>query len=244
MILLKEFYKDISLLEKYKKLNKKRHLMLNPNIQLCPFPDCDSYAKRENSNIKYVSCIKYKHKFCFNCLKDWHYNKKCENILDQSFIKWKDSDKVKRCPKCKYFIEKNEGCNHITCFNCKYQFCWLCFSEYNYHHFDLGRCSGLQYSDNSLCSNRFINFLYQALLVLLKCIAFAIAFPFIFIFFIYYKIFDEFYYRYGDYINIFFAIFGVLSSLNIIMCLIPITSIISILMLFYWPLQDKILSLF
>ena len=239
----KKLIKDIPLLDKYKKLQKKRQLMLDPNIQLCPFPDCDSYAKRESSS-KCVSCIKYNHKFCFICLKDWHGDTKCENIVDKSFEKWRDSDKVKRCPKCKFFIEKNEGCNHITCLNCKYEFCWFCLSEYNRNHFKLGRCSGLQYSEFSICSNRIINFLYQCILILLKCIAFTIACPFIIIFLIYYLFYKDFYYRYTSFGNIIFGISGVLSCLNFIICLIPITSFISILMLFYWPLQDKILSLF
>ena len=71
----KKLFRDIPLLDKYKKLQKKRQLMLNPKIQLCPFPDCDSYALKKGIN-NYVSCIKNKHKFCFNCLKNWHGNKK------------------------------------------------------------------------------------------------------------------------------------------------------------------------
>ena len=31
------------------------------------------YAIRENKNIKEVKC-KNNHKFCFNCLRDWHGN--------------------------------------------------------------------------------------------------------------------------------------------------------------------------
>ena len=238
----KKLFKDIKLLDKYKTLQNKRQLMLDPNIQLCPFPDCDSYAKKENDS-KYVSCIKYKHKFCFNCLKEWHGNKKCDTSVDKSFEKWRDSDKVKRCPKCKFFIEKNEGCNHITCYNCKYQFCWLCLGEYNSRHYDFGRCTGLQFTECSICSNRFFNFLYQAVLVLAKSIAFAIVPPFVIIFVIYYQFFDECLHVYNDCAQIFFGISGIFSCFSLIMCMIPITSAVAILMILYWPLQDKIFSI-
>ena len=107
----KILYRDIPLLEQYKNLESRRQLILNPNIQLCPYPNCESYAKKD-ANTNYVCCIQNKHKFCFNCLKDWHGNKKCDDSIDKSFEKWRASNKVKRCPKCKFFIEKNFGCNH------------------------------------------------------------------------------------------------------------------------------------
>ena len=129
--------KDIPLLEKYIKFRERKQIMHSPDIQLCPFPDCDSYAKKIDNNMN-VSCIKNGHKFCFNCLKEWHGNKSCKIDMDKSFQNWRDSKKVKRCPKCKYFIEKNEGCNHITCFNCKYEWCWLCKQKYEYGHYKFG----------------------------------------------------------------------------------------------------------
>ena len=33
---------------------------------------------------------------------------------------------TKKCPNCGIVIEKNKGCNHMTCYKCGYEFCWYC----------------------------------------------------------------------------------------------------------------------
>jgi len=42
--------------------------------------------------------------------------------------------KTKRCPKCFVPIEKNGGCRHMTCYCCKYEFCWFCKGDYLNHN--------------------------------------------------------------------------------------------------------------
>ena len=236
----KKLINDIPLLDKYKTLQRRRELMLNPKVQLCPFPDCESYAIKENSHNKYVTCNKNHHKFCFNCLKDWHNEKPCDTKVDNSFEKWRDSLRVRRCPKCKMFIEKNEGCNHIKCTNCEYEFCWLCMNEYTKNHYSFGRCSGLRYIDCIFCYNRLFNLFYQFILVIGKSILFIICCPFLVIFYICYLVLHNCYPK--DENLILGSIFGTLTFLNFIICLFPISAIISILMIFYWPLQDKIFN--
>ena len=229
----KKLINDIPLLAKYKKFLAKKQLMLNPNIQMCPYPDCESYAKKENNN-KYVSCLENGHKFCFNCLKDWHDNKKCKIEMDKSFEKWKDPSQVKRCPKCKYFIQKYEGCNHMTCCYCKYQFCWLCMQEYTDGHFDLrGKCFGLQYC--KCCSNRFLIFLYQLFIFLVKNILFAIAGSFFVFFVIYYKINDNFNLNNNCCANCWSYCSVILLSISLSTFLISISTFISILMTIIFP---------
>ncbi|KRX07980.1 hypothetical protein PPERSA_10615 [Pseudocohnilembus persalinus] len=40
---------------------------------------------------------------------------------------------LKQCPQCERFINKNGGCNHMTC-QCTQQFCWICTQKYQPGH--------------------------------------------------------------------------------------------------------------
>ena len=46
---------------------------------------------------------------------------------------------TKECPKCRVHIEKNQGCNHMTCRYCSHEFCWLCMRPYKTHQMATGR---------------------------------------------------------------------------------------------------------
>jgi E3 ubiquitin-protein ligase RNF14 len=58
------------------------------------------------------------------------------------------SENARHCPHCNAPIEKNEGCNKITCWRCSTHFCWLCGEKLNqgnpYLHFNVmgGNCFG------------------------------------------------------------------------------------------------------
>ena len=98
---------DANLLQKFIKFTNRRKLMNDPTVKLCPFPDCQSYAyQKENTNN--VTCVENKHKFCFNCLKDWHENEECNIDVEKSFENWRDSTKVKRCPRCKQIFYRKK----------------------------------------------------------------------------------------------------------------------------------------
>jgi len=104
----------------------------------CPKPECQ-YA------------------LCFNCKEAWHADVTCaqyqkwkeENAhANDRYDEWRKKN-TKNCPQCKTPIEKNGGCNHMKCINCKYEYCWLCFEKYKSGHFTLdekGKCYGKQYT--------------------------------------------------------------------------------------------------
>ena len=56
-----------------------------------------------------------------------HHIGPCISDLDHD-TKILISQIARECPKCEINIEKNEGCNHMTC-RCNFQFCWICMLE-------------------------------------------------------------------------------------------------------------------
>ena len=141
--ILNHIKEDQTLKDKYNKFKFRIEIIKDENKNPCPHPDCESFLEKSKET-KYVKC-KNGHEYCFDCLKPPHGTKACLSLESKFFI-CQNKNNVKKCPKCKIFIEKNEGCNHITCRNCQYQWCWLCEGEYNYEHYLNGKCQGHQFT--------------------------------------------------------------------------------------------------
>ena len=173
---IRYFIKDNDiLLKKYENYDLKRKVYNNSNMKFCPFPDCNGIGIIKNltaPNNKFIKCSNG-HEFCFVCLKKWHKGKKCkEEVLDKNLKKLKNEINSKRCPNCGIFLIKYKGCNHITCSNCKYEFCWICKSKYSDDHFKTSGC--FQYKQWKICEIKIIryiyNFFYTIIIYLLFCL--------------------------------------------------------------------------
>ena len=91
------------------------------------------------SLVPIVGCSE-QHEFCFNCNYENHlpcpcwlvkkWIKKCAD--DSETAHWLDAN-THGCPKCSTSIEKNGGCNHMTCRKCSYEFCWICLGDWSSH---------------------------------------------------------------------------------------------------------------
>ena len=117
----------------------------NKEIKSCPNPRCNISIRVQDSIAKEIKC-KCGTIFCFSCLEESHIPCDCEMAKQwREFTKDKGSgedfiwikDNTKKCPKCSTPIEKNQGCNHMTCSKrvggCGFEFCWICMKSWNSH---------------------------------------------------------------------------------------------------------------
>ena len=119
------------LYEKYKRFKSQKTLDKDPLIRWCTKAGCDTYMKAENDQATKLTCPKCSTEICFKCRNNWHGDLSCEDALKEQFSGWAKEnqfikDNISFCPMCRTKIEKNAGCNHMTCQVCKYEFCWAC----------------------------------------------------------------------------------------------------------------------
>jgi len=141
------------LFEKYEQFLLKQTLEADPYVRWCPKPGCgNAMIGSPNNPMMICGNAKCKFTFCFNCREEWHGDASCaqyqewkkENSeAEKRFDAWTQKN-AKICPNCKAVIEKNGGCNHMTCRSCKHQFCWLCLAKYESNHWEKSTCK--QYS--------------------------------------------------------------------------------------------------
>ena len=117
----------------------------NKEIKPCPNPKCNVSIRVQNNIAKEIKC-QCGTIFCFSCLEESHIPCDCEMAKQWlEFTKDKGSgedfiwikENTKNCPKCQTPIQKNQGCNHMTCLKkaggCGYEFCWVCMRSWNSH---------------------------------------------------------------------------------------------------------------
>lgn len=151
---------------KYLKLIINQFVIKNKRLRWCPTIDCacaielDEIAPSSSCCLN-VECGNCHNNFCFRCLGDSHEPVTCSN-----FSRWKAqienkdhlesmnyiNSNTKDCPNCKVAIEKNGGCNHMTCRSCHHQFCWLCLVDYSKHNQSGFNCNSYQVKVNEKIS--------------------------------------------------------------------------------------------
>uniref|UniRef100_A0A0K0EH93 RBR-type E3 ubiquitin transferase n=1 Tax=Strongyloides stercoralis TaxID=6248 RepID=A0A0K0EH93_STRER len=144
---------SFELYNNYMKTLCNEYIEVHPKMIKCPGTDCLSVIFAENASYKEVKCSNCSKKMCFSCSFQFHAPANCSNM-----IKWKrkcedDSETsnyirahTKECPKCHTTIEKNGGCNHMTCKFCSNEFCYVCLGQWKEHGTSYYSCS--KYNDD------------------------------------------------------------------------------------------------
>ena len=144
------FKDDKDALQIYNKCLIRNFTESNSDIKLCPNPKCDVIVKLPGHGMVEIKC-QCGQSFCFKCLRESHRPCDCEMVQ-----MWEDKSKsegentkwllvnTKQCPRCHKYIEKNQGCNHMTCRKeaggCSYEFCWICLGEWAPHGTSWYKC--------------------------------------------------------------------------------------------------------
>ncbi|OQR99397.1 hypothetical protein THRCLA_06542 [Thraustotheca clavata] len=97
--------------------------------QFCPHPLCGRPLQAQENDKRRLHCASCNRTMCRNCGQEYHRWPKC----DKKYRSWCKSHHVQSCPQCNALIEKNDGCKHMTCGQCRYQFCWLCRGDWPTH---------------------------------------------------------------------------------------------------------------
>lgn len=130
---------DTKVQEKYQQLLASGFIQCNRLLRWCTAPDCTYTIKIEYLKQQAVECL-CGNIMCFACGEYGHHPITCQLLKQWIHFSEDESQTLnwiltntKACPQCQTAIEKNGGCNHITCTKCSHSYCWLCFRPWNGH---------------------------------------------------------------------------------------------------------------
>ncbi|KAG5645784.1 hypothetical protein DXG03_005321 [Asterophora parasitica] len=104
------------------------------DFKYCITPDCTQiYRANTRTMLKCPSCFA---EVCSSCHEEAHEGMTCEERRERKAQEenqlndnWAEMHGVKRCPSCQVYIEKTEGCNHMSC-RCGAHICWICMQVF------------------------------------------------------------------------------------------------------------------
>ncbi|KAH6823088.1 hypothetical protein C2S53_002082 [Perilla frutescens var. hirtella] len=112
----------------------------------CPYKDCSALLIDDRSvggeRLLQSECPECNRLFCVPCKAAWHSGISCSEFEklradersneDIMLVKLAKSEKWMRCPKCRFYVSKSEGCLYMRC-RCRYTFCYNCGAYMDVH---------------------------------------------------------------------------------------------------------------
>lgn len=121
----------------------------DPDLKTCPrcgVPQTrpEEYVRKSKWKLRHgapVTCDSCDMHWCFVCHAPWHEGLTCRKFKrgDRAMKEWsKEVDfqgsrvqkNAQKCPGCKSYIQRSSGCTHMTCPQCKTDFCYTCGDRY------------------------------------------------------------------------------------------------------------------
>jgi len=133
---------------RYDHLSTRAALSSLQNFYWCQSPTCSSGHIYDESlrNNPIFTCTSCGHSHCLNHPSiPYHAGETCaeydartappppsQQLSDERANIQYVQETSKRCPNamCGWFIEKNEGCDKMTCWKCRFEFCWECCAPF------------------------------------------------------------------------------------------------------------------
>ncbi|TMW61508.1 hypothetical protein Poli38472_012699 [Pythium oligandrum] len=123
---------------RYSRFVLRSYVDINKGVSWCPSPGCNNAISSAGglSSVRCTcGCL-----FCLRCGEEAHSPVNCEQLQlwmekcrnESETANWILAN-TKKCPKCAVRIEKNQGCNHMTCRKCAHEFCWICMEAWDKH---------------------------------------------------------------------------------------------------------------
>ncbi|XP_067306261.1 E3 ubiquitin-protein ligase RNF14-like [Pseudorasbora parva] len=145
---------------RYDRLLLQSSLNLMPDVVYCPRMSC-CMAVMIEPDANMGICPSCQFVFCTLCKRTYHGLSLCkelqmekdvhekqliQRVKDESLSEAWLKDNSKRCPSCGSNIQKEMGCNKMTCFSCQKYFCWICLAVLDNndpysHYIDNNQCA-------------------------------------------------------------------------------------------------------
>jgi len=140
--------------DKFLKYMTRNFIETSHTMRWCPSAGCEQVAVGSGITTVRCSCS---YSFCFRCGSEAHDPASCHHVelwqekcqSESETANWILAN-TKKCPKCSARIEKNQGCNHMSCKVCRFDFCWICLGDWKEH----GQNTGGYYKCNKFESSK------------------------------------------------------------------------------------------
>ncbi|KDR82396.1 hypothetical protein GALMADRAFT_237679 [Galerina marginata CBS 339.88] len=105
----------------------------DPRFAICPLINCPGAQYHlGGTDTPIVQCKTCGVHYCFKDRVVWKETDSHNCATYGTYAGAEMGADLKPCPSCKLHMTRISGCNHMTCSNCHYHFCWVCLREWDF----------------------------------------------------------------------------------------------------------------